>query len=98
MQRRRILTAAGSAALAATLPGIVRAQGRTIRIVVPYAAGGPTDAMARVLQAPLQKLLNAVIVIDNVPGAGGAIGAQNALRAPADGNTFFIGNNGPSAV
>jgi tripartite-type tricarboxylate transporter receptor subunit TctC len=98
MQRRLILTAAGSAVLAAALPGLARAQGRNIRIVVPYAAGGPTDAMARVLQAPLQKLLDAVIVIDNVPGAGGAIGAQNALRAPADGNTFFIGNNGPSAV
>lgn len=98
MQRRQILTAAGSAALVATLPGVARSQDRTIRIVVPYAAGGPTDSMARVLQTPLQKLLGAVIVIENVPGAGGAIGAQNALRAPADGNTFFIGNNGPSAV
>jgi tripartite-type tricarboxylate transporter receptor subunit TctC len=98
MQRRHILTAAGSAALVATLPGVARSQDRTLRIVVPYAAGGPTDTMARVLQTPLQKLLGAVIVIENVPGAGGAIGAQNALRAPADGNTFFIGNNGPSAV
>jgi len=98
MQRRQILATGGSAALAALLPIAARAQDRTIRIVVPYAAGGPTDAMARVLQAPLQKALGATVIVDNVPGAGGAIGAQNVLRAPADGNTFFLGNNGPSAV
>jgi len=98
MQRRHLLAASGCSALSALLPGAARAQDRVIRIVVPYAAGGPTDAMARVLQAPLQKALGATLVIDNVPGAGGAIGAQNALRAPADGNTFFLGNNGPSAV
>jgi tripartite-type tricarboxylate transporter receptor subunit TctC len=98
MQRRQVLVSAGAAGVATLFPALVRAEERTIRIVVPYAAGGPTDAMARVLQAPLQKALNAVIVVENVPGAGGAIGAQNVLRAPADGNTFFLGNNGPSAV
>lgn len=98
MHRRQILAAGGSAALAALLPLAARAEDRTIRIVVPYAAGGPTDAMARVIQPALQKALGATLIIDNVPGAGGAIGAQNVLRAPADGNTFFLGNNGPSAV
>jgi tripartite-type tricarboxylate transporter receptor subunit TctC len=98
MHRRHILAAGGSAALAALVPLAARSEDRTIRIVVPYAAGGPTDAMARVIQPALQKVLAATVIVDNVPGAGGAIGAQNVLRAPADGNTFFLGNNGPSAV
>lgn len=71
---------------------------KPIRIVVPYAAGGPTDAMARILQAPLQQILGAVVIVENVPGVGGALGAQQVLRAPADGYTLFLGNNGPSAV
>lgn len=71
---------------------------KPIRIVVPYAAGGPTDAMARILQAPLQQILGATVIVENVPGVGGALGAQQVLRAPADGYTLFLGNNGPSAV
>jgi len=98
MKRRHILGSTAAAGLTALLPTLARSQERTIRIVVPYAAGGPTDVMARTLQAPLQKALGAVVIVENVPGAGGAIGAQNVLRAPADGNTFFLGNNGPSAV
>lgn len=71
---------------------------RPITIVVPYNAGGPTDAMARILQGPLQEALGATVVVENIAGAGGAIGAQKVLRAPADGYTLFLGNNGPSAV
>lgn len=71
---------------------------KLIRIIVPYAAGGPTDAMARILQAPLQEALGATVIIENVPGVGGALGAQQVLKAPADGYTLFLGNNGPSAV
>lgn len=98
MNRRNILSAGACIGLAALLPLAAGAQDRTIRIVVPYAAGGPTDVMARVLQPSLQKALGATVIVENVPGASGAIGAQNVLRAPADGNTFFLGNNGPSAV
>jgi tripartite-type tricarboxylate transporter receptor subunit TctC len=71
---------------------------KPIHLVVPYSAGGPTDAMARFLQLPLQQALGVGVVVDNVPGAGGAIGAQQVLRARADGYTLFLGNNGPSAV
>jgi tripartite-type tricarboxylate transporter receptor subunit TctC len=71
---------------------------RPIHLVVPYSVGGPTDAMARFLQAPLQQALGVAVVVDNVPGAGGAMGAQQVLRARADGYTLFLGNNGPSAV
>lgn len=90
------------ATLAAVLLAVqampARAAERTIRIDVPYSPGGPTDAMARILQGPLQQTLGATVLIDNVAGAGGALGAQQVLRAPADGATFFLGNNGPSAV
>jgi tripartite-type tricarboxylate transporter receptor subunit TctC len=82
------------------LPGAAAAAypDKPIRIVVPYAAGGPTDVMARLLQGPLQQALGTTVIVDNVPGAGGAIGAQQVVRAPADGYTLFLGNNGPSAV
>lgn len=98
MQRRHFLNGAAACALLPLIPNAARAQDRTVRIVVPYAAGGPTDALARLVQPGLQKALGANIIIDNVPGAGGAIGAQAVLRAAADGNTYFLGNNGPSAV
>jgi len=71
---------------------------KPIHIVVPYAAGGPTDVMARVLQGPLQQSLGVPIVVDNLPGAGGELGAQQVLHAAPDGYTLFLGNNGPSAV
>ncbi|MDO8769300.1 MAG: tripartite tricarboxylate transporter substrate binding protein [Burkholderiaceae bacterium] len=71
---------------------------QAIRIIVPYAAGGPTDAMARILQAPLQQALGTTVIVENVTGAGGALGAKQVLRAQADGYTLFLGNNGPSAV
>lgn len=95
------LTRRASIALLASLSPILAIAAypeQPIRIVVPYAAGGPTDAMARILQAPLQQELGTPIVVENVPGAGGALGAKQVLRAPADGYTLFLGNNGPSAV
>lgn len=71
---------------------------RPISIVVPYNAGGPTDAMARILQGSLQETLGVTVIVENVPGASGALGAQRVLRQEADGYTLFLGNNGPSAV
>jgi tripartite-type tricarboxylate transporter receptor subunit TctC len=85
---------------ALALPTLVFAgyPDKPIHLIVPYSAGGPTDAMARFLQLPLQEVLGVAVVVDNVPGAGGAMGAQQVLRARADGYTLFLGNNGPSAV
>lgn len=103
MKRRHFLAAAG--ALPPALPfafalprSAEAASNRPLRLVVPYAAGGPTDAMARVLQPLLQDALAETLIIENAPGAGGAIGAQAVVRSAADGRTFFLGNNGPSAV
>jgi tripartite-type tricarboxylate transporter receptor subunit TctC len=92
----RILAVTTAMALSATV--LAAYPDQPIHLIVPYSAGGPTDAMARFLQQPLQQVLGVAIVVDNVPGAGGAIGAQQTLRARPDGYTLFLGNNGPSAV
>jgi tripartite-type tricarboxylate transporter receptor subunit TctC len=62
--------------------------------VVPFAAGGPTDAMARDIADKVGRQIGQPIVIENQGGAGGTIGAAKAARAPADGYTFLVGHMG----
>jgi tripartite-type tricarboxylate transporter receptor subunit TctC len=65
----------------------------TVRIVVPYGAGGVTDTMARVTADRLGKIFNQTFVVENKPGAGGAIGVDYAMHAPQDGYTLlFVGS------
>lgn len=71
---------------------------RPIRIVVPYAAGGSTDQLARSIQQPLSEILGQPVIIDNKPGAGGTIGADVVAKAAPDGYTLVFGNTGPNAV
>jgi tripartite-type tricarboxylate transporter receptor subunit TctC len=71
---------------------------KPIRIVVPYAAGGTTDQLARVIQQPLAETLGQPVIVEDKPGAGGTIGTDMVVRAPADGYTFVFGNNGPNAL
>ena len=71
---------------------------RAIRIVVPYAAGGTTDQLARVLQQHLAETLGQAIIIDDRPGAGGTIGTDAVVRSAPDGYTLSFGNNGPNAL
>ncbi|HEX6020181.1 MAG TPA: tripartite tricarboxylate transporter substrate-binding protein, partial [Burkholderiaceae bacterium] len=68
----------------------VRAQARPIRLIVPYPAGGPLDAMARVLADQVKDTLGTVVV-ENRPGAGGNIGADAAAKAAPDGHTLVMG-------
>ena len=104
MQRRPLLTAALTALLGmASLSAPVLAQdnwpSKTIRFVVPYPPGGPTDMMARLLQGELTKRLGVAVVVDNKGGAGGNLGsAEVAKQAPADGHTLLLAASGPMAV
>ncbi|MBE2263960.1 MAG: tripartite tricarboxylate transporter substrate binding protein [Burkholderiaceae bacterium] len=90
---RRLLLVAGVGALAAPA---LRAQGayptKPVTIVVPYPAGGASDVGARMLSTELGKALGQSVVVDNVGGAGGALGVQKFLRAPADGYTLLYGS------
>jgi tripartite-type tricarboxylate transporter receptor subunit TctC len=67
---------------------------KPITIVVPFAAGGPSDAMARILGDRMKATLGQSFVIENVTGAGGSIGVGRAVRAPADGYTISFGHLG----
>ncbi|AEG94267.1 Bug family tripartite tricarboxylate transporter substrate binding protein [Ramlibacter tataouinensis] len=87
MKRRNLLLVPAAAALAAPLPGW--AQPRPLRIIVPYAAGGPIDVTARVLAEGVKDSLGPVI-IENRPGGGGNIGADVVAKAAPDGLTLGI--------
>jgi len=98
LNRRR---ATALAALTLALPATLWAQGypdRPIRLLIPYAAGGTTDAMARVLQEPLQKSLGQTVIVDNKAGASGILAAREVIRSKPDGYTLFFVNNGNLAV
>lgn len=93
-------TAAAALTLLAVAAG---AQAQTwptqaIRWIVPFSAGGPTDAMARDIATHMSSELGQSIVIENVGGAGGTIGATKAARAVSDGYTFLVGHLGYMAA
>ena len=86
MQRRHLLAAAGAAFIAS--PG-VRAQERPIRIVVPFAPGGPIDVTTRLIADKAKDALGTVL-IENRPGGGGGIGVAAVAKAAPDGHTLGI--------
>jgi tripartite-type tricarboxylate transporter receptor subunit TctC len=71
---------------------------RTITIVVPFAAGGPTDVLARLVGERMSRTLGASIVVENVLGGGGSIGSARVARAEPDGYTLVMGNLGTHAA
>ncbi len=109
MKRQHFLKTATQLSIAtalcslALLPAGSHAQeaypSKTIRFIVPYPPGGPTDLMARLLQNELQTRLGVTIIVDNKAGAGGNLGsAEVAKQAPADGYTILLAASGPMAV
>ena len=97
---RRTFVALGVAAT--VLPGLVAAQAtwptKPVRIVVPFAPGGTTDILARVLAPELSKVFGQSFVVDNRAGAGGNIGAEVVAKSPADGYTLLMGSVGTHGI
>src|SRR5262245_20904638 len=101
LHRRQFLhLAAGAAALPAASP-IARAQAyptRPMTMIDPYAAGGPTDTIARIMAERMRTSLGQVVLVENVTGAAGTIGVGRVARAAPDGYTISIGHWGTHVV
>ena len=91
--KRTMITLLGLATAA-----FAQAQGswptKPVTLVVPFAAGGPTDVVARTLAASISQSLGQTVVVENKLGAGGNVAANHVAKAPNDGYTFFIHHNG----
>ncbi|QNN57324.1 tripartite tricarboxylate transporter substrate binding protein [Diaphorobacter ruginosibacter] len=93
--RRRFLATSTALALPSLIPSLARAekpwpQGRTIRVVIPYVAGGVSDSVGRRLIQQVADVLGASIIVDNKGGAGGTVGMAEVARSKADGYTLAL--------
>jgi len=101
VKRRNLLASAAAVALAAAPLGATAQTAyptKPITVVVPFAAGGPTDALARVLTARMGEALGQTMIVENVGGAGGTIGVNKATKATPDGYTILFTHMGTLAV
>lgn len=91
----RRLVLAVLAALSLAVPAIAQSfPSRPVTIVVPFAAGGPSDVMARILAEHMKATLGEAVLVENVTGAGGSIGVGRAAKSPPDGYTVSFGHLG----
>ena len=99
MNRRAALAASAAIALAAT-PSWAQSTwpNKPVRIVVPFAAGGTTDILARAVAPELSKAFGQQFIVDNRAGAGGNVGAEIVARAPNDGYTLLMGTVGTHGI
>jgi tripartite-type tricarboxylate transporter receptor subunit TctC len=100
MKRRELLAAVGATGLVGVAPA-VRAQAypsKPITVIVPFAAGGPTDALARVLCQKMGEILGQQLIVENIGGAGGTIGVNKVAKANNDGQTLLFTHMGTLAV
>jgi tripartite-type tricarboxylate transporter receptor subunit TctC len=93
LRRTALASLAAGAATVAVRPGMAQTYpSRPITLIVPFAAGGPTDLMARIFGERMGKELGQQFIIDNVTGAAGSIAVGKAARATPDGYTIQIGH------
>jgi len=100
LTRRRLLLAAAAGPVALHIPNAL-ADGwpaKPVRIVVPFATGGTTDVLARVLAPELQRALGQPFTVDNKGGSGGNLGAAEVAKSPPDGYTLLMGTVGTQAI
>src|SRR5436853_7130385 len=93
----RIATAI-AAVVFATLAVAQSYPNRPVKVIVPWPPGQATDIAARVIAERLQAALGQPFVVDNKPGAGGAIGTEAAVKSPADGYTLLAASSGPVSI
>ena len=91
--RRKILHLGASASVLLALPDVAKGQAypsRPVTIVVPFAAGGGTDIVGRILAERMRPSLGQTVVIENISGANGSIGVGRVARAAPDGHTLSV--------
>ena len=86
------------AALALSAPALADYPDRTVTLVVPFAAGGPTDIIARILADPMSRILKQQVVVEDVTGAGGTVGVTRVAKSNPDGYVLLMGNLGTQAA
>jgi tripartite-type tricarboxylate transporter receptor subunit TctC len=90
----RLVALALAAVAGWTLPAAAEYPERPITMIVPFAAGGPTDTIARIVSEHMQKTLGQPVVVENVPGAGGTTGITRGALSKPDGYTIMMGHMG----
>ena len=95
-RKTMLLACAAAATLGLTSPAFsqVAFPDKPIALVVPFAAGGPTDVVARMIAIPMGKALGQTVIVENTVGAGGTIGATRVARAAPNGYTIFLHHRG----
>jgi tripartite-type tricarboxylate transporter receptor subunit TctC len=98
LPRRRLLAATAAALLPLPLFAQTAWPTKPVRIVVPFAAGGTTDILARALAPELSRVFGQPFIIENKPGAGGNVGADNVAKSAPDGYSLLMGTVGTHAI
>ena len=94
----RLLLLVGFSAALASAHAQVNYPNHPIRLIVPFAAGGAVDIMARPIAKKMQELLGQPVVVDNRGGAGGSIAAEITAKSAPDGYTLFLGSTSPLVI
>src|SRR5690348_5889047 len=84
--------------LAAPLLALAQYPTKPVHMIIPFAPGGASDFVGRIMQPKLAELLGQPIIVENKPGAAGSIGAEVAAKAAPDGYTIFLGNVGSVSI